>query len=199
MANPFEPFAFNQAATKPGSARNNQLSTARSNKCVSGDTPAPASAPPVTPARRRRQSPVPADVKEHQQAAAVPSSARVTTRSSNSTGNPNSAPKPPAKKKRKAYASLTGPPKGLGPKLGTAPLRLILVRATSNQPDSQTGTQSGSRQSGRQACPSSETIPSRLPTGKLLAPGQESGMAGHCYALCHKPQIHSPSETCSSS
>ena len=51
-----------------------------------------------------------------------------TRRSLRRTSSPSSSTAPVATKKRKAYASLTGPPRGLGPKLGTVPLRLILVR-----------------------------------------------------------------------
>lgn len=69
------------------------------------------------------------DIKQQQ---AVSPAAQITDqaaiRSSPRVKQPSSTtPSPGAAKKRKAYASLTGPPKGLGPKLGTSPLRLILV------------------------------------------------------------------------
>jgi hypothetical protein len=136
MANPFESFAFRRATYKPQSSRSKHPSTLRDNQRASGDTLA-ATAPPVTPGRRRRKSPVPNDATEHQQAATVTSSARNFTRSSSRADKPETAPTPPAKKKRRAYASLTGPPKGLGPKLGTAPLRLILVRTAASQPSAE--------------------------------------------------------------
>jgi hypothetical protein len=121
MANPFETFAYRQTAPAVAAAK--------------GSTPqkvaAPDRPPNRSPSRQPTQPPMPSDsdIKQQQAVspvaqttdlAAVRSSSRV--KQSRST-----ALSPGAAKKRKAYASLTGPPKGLGPKLGTSPLRLILV------------------------------------------------------------------------
>lgn len=123
--NPFGAFAFK-------SASNTRLTAVP----ALHDPPADA----TQPSRRRRRpaQSLPASPAKQQQHQLAPErlpdttapkrTTRASIRSSSPSRAPLSSPVAP-KKQRKAYASLTGPPKGLGPKLGTAPLRLILVRA----------------------------------------------------------------------
>jgi hypothetical protein len=128
MANPFETFAYRQTAPTAAAVKGNPPQ-----KVTASDRPPRSPTDPPPNRRTRRQCPQPSmpsdsDIKQQQVVSPVAqTSHQAAIRSSPRVKQPRSTALSPAAKKRKAYASLTGPPKGLGPKLGTSPLRLILV------------------------------------------------------------------------
>lgn len=127
MANPFQGFAYRQCNRKASVRPLDSLSDRIHSPATNNSDPETTTAPHPKRARRQSLQPSASPVTNNQQEAALAPDAALEAAVLESRSLPASkSPNGPAKK-RKAYASLTGPPKGLGPKLGTSPLRLIFV------------------------------------------------------------------------
>ncbi|KAF6266406.1 hypothetical protein COO60DRAFT_452007 [Scenedesmus sp. NREL 46B-D3] len=108
------------------------------------------------------------------------------TRSSSTAAAATAAPAAAApKRQRKAYAALTGPPKGLPEKLGDGPLRLILDRhMLGDMPGTtaccQEQQHSSAAAKGKQACCAPATCPPICPSlGTSPASAAAASQVGH--------------------
>lgn len=136
MANPFAKWAMTTTTNKAAKSLAAPAAAAAAGERAGSPQPARQAgpAPPslATTNSQQVQTTAPA-APQTSPSPPASSSSRRTRSSSNTTAKLTTTP--PPKKKRKAYAALTGPARGLGPKLGSgAPLRLILVGVPGHLP-----------------------------------------------------------------